>query len=76
MAWKELTRDDVVANVRAEINNDTDLDKGIIDCTIDHEAGVVRLRARVNSRIYTGEGETKEDAINDIVVQVMSGMRK
>ena len=76
MTWKELTKEDVIANVKAEINNNTDMDKGIIDCVIDLEAGMVRLRARVNGQVYQGTGDTKDDAIDDVVSQVMSGMRR
>jgi len=76
MAWKELTKEDVIANIKAEINNNTDMDKGIIDCVIDLEAGVIRLRARVNGQVYQGTGDTKDDAIADVVTQVMSGMRR
>ena len=75
MAWKELTKEDVIANIKAEINN-TDMNKGIIDCVIDLEAGVIRLRARVNGQVYRGTGDTKDDAIDDVVAQVMCGMRR
>ena len=76
MAWKELTKEDVIANIKAEINNNTDMNKGIIDCAIDLEAGVVRLHARVNDQMYQGTGDTKSDAIDDVVAQVMGGMRR
>ena len=76
MAWKELTKEDVIENIKAEINNNTDMNKGIIDCAIDLEAGVVRLRARVNDQMYQGTGDTKSDAIDDVVAQVMGGMRR
>jgi len=76
MSWKELTKEDVIENIRAEINNNTDIDKGIIDCVIDLEAGMVRLSARVNGQVYQGTGDTKDDAIDDVVAQVMCGMRR
>ena len=70
MAWKELTREDVIANVEKAIK------EGMIESVIDLEAGLIRIRARVNGQMYRGAGKTQADAVADVVSQVMSGMRK
>jgi len=70
MAWKELTKEDVIANVEKAIK------EGMIESVIDLDAGLVKIRTRVNGQMYRGTGKRHTDAVVDVVSQVMGGMRK
>ena len=68
MSWKEMTEEDVQNNVIAAI------EEGMM--WEDIEEGTATIQSYVNHQVYIATGASRKDAIDNIVHQVMGGMRK
>ena len=68
MSWEERTEEDVQNNVIAAI------EEGMM--WEDIEKGRATIQSYVNHQVYKATGASRKDAIDNIVHQVMGGMRR